>query len=649
MELSTDRSHIGQHFGFFTLYDYSFEQGDFQSLEGYPSCCPQFGDGTGQLISLGGLYTHPFTSFSSLSFRIGFQKHLFDMVGTETKGVFLLDNPDNVQVAQLKHTIDADFSYLFGEFTWSIHDWYPFVTDFGLQLATLLSGTFTSEERLDLPRSGRFLENGLRTRNIVPETTMPNTQGINVNTLFRIAYFLPMNSDGSWFLVPEMSYTLPLIDRLTVEQWTWQSVGIGVSLRKIIPLPTPVQKPSPAPPITPPPPSMKPVLSADVRAVSVNEQGEELPVAAITIESIIGSEIQPLLHYVFFDEGATVLPERYKTITQSQTESFSLATVPSKSPMDLYHHSLNIIAKRLKENPQASMEIVGCLSGDSIEQANPTIARQRAETVRDYFVNTWELNAERFSIRALRQPLRPSNNTRIEGREENRRVELYSSTPEILRPLILHDTTYIVTPPIVRFYPTVTSEAGVAATELTVSDAKTTLKRFSSDGVPPVVIDWNLTTENISFITSIADRFQYALHATDKADQSTQTALKYLPVEYKSFESSPIRLDSNLQIQKYNLILFDVNEATVTDENKQLLNEVKAQLSPDNEVIITGLTDRVGDEEYNLQLSQQRANVVKDYLNFSNATAIGKGETILFDNNLPEGRFYNRTVNVIIK
>jgi outer membrane protein OmpA-like peptidoglycan-associated protein len=71
-------------------------------------------------------------------------------------------------------------------------------------------------------------------------------------------------------------------------------------------------------------------------------------------------------------------------------------------------------------------------------------------------------------------------------------------------------------------------------------------------------------------------------------------------------------------------------------------------------VIVNGYTDKIGSDEGNLKLSQSRAKAVYDklinkvspvhlsYQGFGAARPI-------FSNDLPEGRFYNRTVQLLIQ
>ena len=104
------------------------------------------------------------------------------------------------------------------------------------------------------------------------------------------------------------------------------------------------------------------------------------------------------------------------------------------------------------------------------------------------------------------------------------------------------------------------------------------------------------------------------------------------------------------EVDSFSLILFDFNKSDVEDENKKIIAAIQKRVKKESEISVMGTTDRIGTEEYNTRLSQERANAVKTAINRKGSVSIGKGEQGLrFDNDLPEGRFYCRTVNVVVR
>ncbi|EKT62054.1 porin OmpA [Providencia burhodogranariea] len=65
-------------------------------------------------------------------------------------------------------------------------------------------------------------------------------------------------------------------------------------------------------------------------------------------------------------------------------------------------------------------------------------------------------------------------------------------------------------------------------------------------------------------------------------------------------------------------VLFNFNKATLKPEGQQALNELYTELSSidptQGRVLVVGFTDRIGSQNYNLPLSQKRAQSVVDYL-----------------------------------
>jgi OmpA-OmpF porin, OOP family len=102
-------------------------------------------------------------------------------------------------------------------------------------------------------------------------------------------------------------------------------------------------------------------------------------------------------------------------------------------------------------------------------------------------------------------------------------------------------------------------------------------------------------------------------------------------------------------------INFDVNKATIKPESMGTLNMIMQVLkdNPEIKFEVGGHTDADGADDYNLTLSQQRADAVKDQLiksgiDAARLTAKGYGETKpISDNTSPEGKANNRRVEFV--
>jgi outer membrane protein OmpA-like peptidoglycan-associated protein len=105
-----------------------------------------------------------------------------------------------------------------------------------------------------------------------------------------------------------------------------------------------------------------------------------------------------------------------------------------------------------------------------------------------------------------------------------------------------------------------------------------------------------------------------------------------------------------------NSVNFDLNKATLTTAAKANLDKLVKVFNeyPDTYIHIFGYTDSSGSDEYNLNLSEQRAASVKSYLSGkgisgSRVKVLGKGEVEpIASNDTADGRAKNRRVEFAI-
>jgi outer membrane protein OmpA-like peptidoglycan-associated protein len=103
-------------------------------------------------------------------------------------------------------------------------------------------------------------------------------------------------------------------------------------------------------------------------------------------------------------------------------------------------------------------------------------------------------------------------------------------------------------------------------------------------------------------------------------------------------------------------VLFDFNQATLKQEAREKLAKVSGILLayPTLHVNLEGHTDSIGSDEYNMKLSQRRADAVRDYLasngiNPANMMSIGLGKAgPVASNDTNAGRQQNRRVEMVM-
>ncbi|HOJ05319.1 MAG TPA: OmpA family protein [Bacteroidota bacterium] len=387
-------------------------------------------------------------------------------------------------------------------------------------------------------------------------------------------------------------------------------------------------------------------VSTDLRDFSVlsGDAGS----AGLTIEEYTRRETLPLLPYVFFAEGSADIPSRYVSLTPEQMRTFDTQPLPDET-LARYHHFLNILGSRMTRHGNASVTLTGCTDGSE----HSTLGRSRAEAVARYLRDVWGIAEGRISVQGRGLPAAPSSSRSPEGREENRRVEIASSDPALLLPIEIEDVQQVLKPTHVRFFPSITAEAGLERWRFEVREGERVLRDADGFTTYPDSIPWNWRDYS-GALPKGNEALVFTLYAKDKRGGEVTTAPQRIPVSFVSLEKKQLEQLPDKTVEKISLILFDFDRSEMGAANEMLLERVAPRLTERSTILVRGFTDRLGSEEYNKALSERRAASVKEALakriRGRAMRSEGVGESLLlFDNALPEGRFYCRTVQILIE
>jgi len=135
-------------------------------------------------------------------------------------------------------------------------------------------------------------------------------------------------------------------------------------------------------------------------------------------------------------------------------------------------------------------------------------------------------------------------------------------------------------------------------------------------------------------------------------DEIEELIIKHIPKEVVK----EVVVEKPVEVKQSHWVLvgvnFEFNKARLTPESYPILFYAVQNLNenPDTKVEIQGHTDNIGSEQYNMKLSEERAQTVRDYLvakgiDPSRLTVKGYGESMpVTDNSTPEGRSLNRRI-----
>ncbi|MDB4920691.1 OmpA family protein [Mucilaginibacter sp.] len=374
------------------------------------------------------------------------------------------------------------------------------------------------------------------------------------------------------------------------------------------------------------------------------------------------SETLPLLNAVFFDEGSVSIPTRYVILTKEQAVDFKEISLQKESnenmtgrsarQLSVYHNILNILGDRLRSNPQATISLNGASA------TGTTDGKASAESIKQYLVIVFGIDASRISTTTRTKPVHPSQQPGgtkelVLLHAEDTRVDISSASPELLievgggmmKPVQIMSTQVDPLDSHVIF---------------NVAGAKDALKSWSID-----VTDSNGIVQHYGPYTSDMESIPGAAILGNSPTGDYKVTLLETTKNGSSLQKEGsihlIKQDDNIQQGLRYSIVFDFDKAQTIDSYNKFLSDIVSPLISDGStVIIHGHTDVVGNEDYNQNLSDNRAKQTQTIIEHTFAASgknnvkfetLGYGEDSgrsPFENALPEERFYNRTVIIDI-
>jgi outer membrane protein OmpA-like peptidoglycan-associated protein len=687
--------------GLFGGYSLNFHSADFKAIPDCPSCSPGYKNGFGSRPGFGALFEYKLSQIFTLAANLSYNDISALLKSEEPVTVILQGIPTN---GAFEQSIDTKLSTLGIEPMLKVAFFDNFSFNVGIFAGKLINKNYSQKEVITKPEGeGTFTDqfgndSKSRIRNQF-SGVLSKATSLMISPGFGLSYNLALNKSKNLTLEPMLQYSLGLsniVNDPVVNKWKVNDLKIAMALkytlleeRELIKRHEKLQKidtieikkelisasyiskgleivsseDNIKEDILLTTETMRRIdtlfipkvyqLSADISAVGVDAAGNEIQNPKVIVEEFISNKLKPLLNYIFFDENSSQIPSKYKLFDKKEATNFHIDNLYSFETLDIYHSILNIIGRRLVDNPSSKLRIVGCNSDLGNEKGNKELSAKRANNIKEYLINVWDISESRIIVESRNLPEKASTPiTDIEKSEENRRVEFYSDNYELLAPVFLADTLRTSNPPIIRFYPSIKSEAGVGSWSITANqESGNKMINFIKDGkdMPPGFIDWQVTG-NSMLAPRLKTPVQYKLIVKDIKNNEISTQPKSINFELVTISKKRELEINDKIIENFSLILFDFDKSDIYGSNKKIVDFIKKRIKDKSSISIDGYTDHTGEEDYNKKLSEMRAISVRNAIGCSGATVsgIGKGK-LLYDNNLPEGRFYCRTVDIKIE
>ncbi|MEJ5244881.1 MAG: OmpA family protein [Bacteroidota bacterium] len=406
----------------------------------------------------------------------------------------------------------------------------------------------------------------------------------------------------------------------------------------------------------------RPVLTAEIDEADYIKRAKVADPKLASYRGLVMEEVQtwdlyPLLNYVFFDLGSSVLPPRYILFKSPEEAKNFTDTTIAGGTLNKYYHVLNIYGYRLNKFPDAKIEIVGTTDGTTPEEKRANLSKERAEFVYNYFKNIWKISPDRMKLTFRDKPLVVSNLKDSLGIQENRRVEILCDDWNITKPVFDKDPTTFPQPEEMKFViKNGIDDAIIAKRRIEIKRGNEKWITLNNIGLTELNYTWDWTNEDGKYPK---DEVPYTaqLIVTTKSGAECSSDPITIPVKQISTLEKKTSVVGDSTLERYNLILFPFNSAEAGETNNRIMREyVYDRVKPTSVAEVVGHTDVVGLFDHNLKLSERRAETVRQGIikatggRYATLNSKGVGEDDpLYTNDLPEGRFYNRTVQVVIR
>ncbi len=461
-----------------------------------------------------------------------------------------------------------------------------------------------------------------------------------------------------WVLTPFVSFH-PYFGQVPrdIDTWNITTVRAGIALKLGRGIPVPLPEPPVVPEIEIEDPE-EPVLAEP--PVTFTVRPPVLETRRIT------NEVFPLRNYVFFEDGATSIPDRYILLSQAEAQQFSETDLKGRvmidarrqgqSQMHIYYNILNILGDRMRNNPNTGITLVGSSAGKG---AN--IGRQQADAIKEYLVSIFNIAPQRITTRGADWPgvrsYRHAQQTDVALRmASDRRVDILTANKELLMTDVGRPSAMLKPVMFSR------SDEGELDSHVifTLTNADRYMEEWHVELTDPngLVLEFGPFTGNMEsvpgqevFDVAAPGQFDVVMKGVSREglEFTRETTMELVPKEVT--DHHVIRFS----------MLYEFDTAETPAPYKEYLVDVIVPIVPENaRVVIHGHTDVIGNVDHNYHLSLERARSAKQLIESALATngingvefeVYGFGEMkdhAPFQNRYPEERFYNRTVIIDI-
>jgi len=680
-------------FGLFGGYSFNFHNADFRFLPGVPNCCPHFESGSGNGFLIGALADYLIDERFFLELRAGY--NYFDGTLTETEATTVLI-ADLLTEGEFEHSVTGKFSNIFLEPMLGINVIENLKFLIGPKLGITSLHDFSQYEKIIKPADiGVFPDTKTRFRNDT-SGSISDASSIQLSFSLGLSYELPLNRTKTFSILPEIFFDFGLNNLVKNTDWKSNALHSGISIKYYPQKSTEEEIEIYKETIEETQVDTTVIASFDVETENFKEgqiifnkkeiiygdntettkitynrtdtlfipekpQKVEIEILAVDegkprrkatdifIQQHYVTQAFPILPIVFFDKNTSKLPKRFSYIEDK--DSFIIDDLQI-NPINYNYNVLNIIGKRLADNPNANITLNG-YSDPTSEVGDCYLAISRAKEIKRYLEAIWGIAPFRMVINENRTECSPENPTQTQtedGFAENRRVEIESNFNEILAPISQKKfiEARVVTPASLEFSAKSKEEIHQNWTfSIYQNEDKPILHREGKGNLQTINFEINEKQAN-SMLVGTPLICKFTIGKGKNSDEYRDTLI--------------ITKDtSKIEIDRLSLAIYQVAGDSLREVDKIAIRHFIEKLKENDSIYVYGYSDDLGSEQINRTLSINRSKIACSFIqnileeNKINAV-IAKCEGVWFlrtppgivSYKLPEERFLSRTVQIEI-
>lgn len=467
------------------------------------------------------------------------------------------------------------------------------------------SPTWQQTSRIISP-SNVVYPNGMRELTSVPEQEIPSAAHARLSAMGLAEYLFDINGESS--IAPYLSLSYAAQSVRTGAAWTDMRIAVGVSIHSSIGFGS-TQHSQPIEDVHDPIVQSAPrqALEVETTAVELRKQPPPMIIVmrdstytdlnAVNVKTKREQQMFSMLPYVFFDSASASISSRYRR--SSSTSEFRPRDI-APDQHSMYLEFLNVLGARMKASTDTIL-LRGSIDAYS-EKSDCRLAQRRAESVRDALVQIWEIDPRRIEIAPSGgecEPVIASPSSTVEGRAENRRVEILSRSRELLSPIVQRDVVVITHAELDSFCVTIRGE-----------DIQSALLHISLRQRDA------LLAETAQRWTGNCAQLEIPQHVMSRCHPDQPIELRIVGITNTGDTiqwSRMLELHSLTEQRHYrtvSLSMFDFRRSSINARDSALLIDFALRLTRADTVRISGYTDQSGTPAYNDALSMDRASAV---------------------------------------